>query len=156
MIFIVEGYFTWKLSGGNLYTCIRPNQEQPRKMQLQVPGRNRTCGSAIRIVLFCFVDKNTIYLVKISNGSYKTTVIPKKMCSNNTLLYFEWISIRLQQIVKCKQLIYQLKCTVIEFKTSDALNSMIWLTPPMIKKTIEFGNNLIVIVFFFFFKHNYN
>jgi hypothetical protein len=56
-------FYTWKLSGGNLYTCIRPNQEQPQKMQLQVPGRNRTCDSAIRIVFFCFVDQNTMYLV---------------------------------------------------------------------------------------------
>jgi hypothetical protein len=77
--------------------------------------------AAVRFESFCFVDKNTMYLVKLSNGSYKTTVIPKKISSNNTLLYFEWISIRLQQIVKCKQLIYQLKCTVIEFKTSDCV-----------------------------------
>jgi hypothetical protein len=30
----------------NLYTFIRPNQEQLRKIQLQVPSRNRTCGPA--------------------------------------------------------------------------------------------------------------
>jgi hypothetical protein len=38
---INTGSCWWKLSSGNLYTFIRPNQEQKRKMQLQVPGRNR-------------------------------------------------------------------------------------------------------------------
>jgi hypothetical protein len=31
---IVEAYCRWNLSSGNLYTFIRPNQEQLRKMQL--------------------------------------------------------------------------------------------------------------------------
>ena len=34
---IFDGYCRWKLSSGNLYAFIRPNQEQKRKMQL---GRN--------------------------------------------------------------------------------------------------------------------
>jgi hypothetical protein len=44
-----EGCCTWKLSSGNLYIFIRPNQEQLRKMQLQVPGRNWTWGPAIPV-----------------------------------------------------------------------------------------------------------
>jgi hypothetical protein len=30
---MVEGYCRWKLSSGNLYTFIRPNQEQLRKIE---------------------------------------------------------------------------------------------------------------------------
>ena len=33
---IVEGSCRWKLSSGNLYTFIRPNQEQLGKMQLYI------------------------------------------------------------------------------------------------------------------------
>jgi hypothetical protein len=40
--------------------------------------------------------------------------------SNNTLLYFESISIHLQQIVKCKQLIFT-NSNVIEIKTSGGV-----------------------------------
>jgi hypothetical protein len=32
---VVEGFCWWELSSGNLYTFIRPNQEQLEKMQLQ-------------------------------------------------------------------------------------------------------------------------
>jgi hypothetical protein len=121
MIFIVEGYFTWKLSGGNLYTCIRPNQEQPQKMQLQVPGRNRTCGSAIRIVLFCFVDKNTMYLVKLSNGSYKTNVIPKKVCILATTHCYISNQFRFifSRLLSANNLFTN--SNVIEIKTSDCV-----------------------------------
>jgi hypothetical protein len=39
---INTGSCRWKLPSGNLYTFIRPNQEQLGKMQLQVPDmRNR-------------------------------------------------------------------------------------------------------------------
>ena len=31
-------YCRWKLSGGNLFTFTRPNQEQKQKMQLRVPN----------------------------------------------------------------------------------------------------------------------
>jgi hypothetical protein len=44
---LVEGYSRWKLSSGNLYTFIRPNQEQKQKMQRYVPGRNRTKSKKI-------------------------------------------------------------------------------------------------------------
>ena len=46
--FIVEGYCRLKLSSGNLYTFIRPNQEQKRKMQLLGPWQEsnlRPCDS---------------------------------------------------------------------------------------------------------------
>jgi hypothetical protein len=42
---VFEGYCRWKLSSGNLYTIIRPNQEQLPKMQMQ----NRNCSSAIPV-----------------------------------------------------------------------------------------------------------
>jgi hypothetical protein len=46
------------LSSGNLYIFIRSHQEQLRKMQLQVPGRNRICGPAV-------------YSVQLSSSNHK-------------------------------------------------------------------------------------
>ena len=46
---LVERSCRRKLSSGHLFTFVRPNQEQKRKIQLWVPGRNRTCGPAIPV-----------------------------------------------------------------------------------------------------------
>ena len=79
-----DGYCRWKLS--NLYTFIRPNQEQKRRMQLQVPAcRNWTCGPAIPVQ----------HSNQLSYRGHQLSSSTKFMYTRSTALYRLWVNIKI-------------------------------------------------------------